>query len=93
MTQEFQNDKIALFEGKRVRKILLDGEWWLSVIDIVEVLTVSTMPKRYWTDFKKKLAGEGATETYEKNRTVENGCHGRCPPGIGRRLSQANVYV
>jgi hypothetical protein len=66
MMKEFQDEKVALFEGKRIRKILRDGEWWFSVIDVIEVLTESTIPKRYWTDLKKKLAGEGATETYEK---------------------------
>jgi len=30
------------------------------------VLTESSIPKRYWSDLKKKLAGEGATETYEE---------------------------
>ena len=53
MGEEFPSDKVALFEGKRIRKILLDGEWWFSVVDVVEVLTGSTIPKRYWTDLKK----------------------------------------
>ena len=66
MTQESQSDKVALFEGKRIRKVLYGGEWWFSLIDIIEALTESSIPKRYWSDLKKKLAGEGATETYEK---------------------------
>ena len=37
-----------------------------SVIDIVQVLTGSSIPKRYWSDLKKKLVSEGFTETYEK---------------------------
>ena len=59
-------DKLAVFQGKHIRRILHDGEWWFSVIDIVEVLTGSSIPKRYWSDLKKKLAAEGFTETYEK---------------------------
>ena len=66
MTQESQSDKVALFEGKRIRKVLYGGEWWFSLIDIIEALTESSIPKRYWSDLKKKLAGEGATETYDK---------------------------
>ena len=66
MTQESQSDKVALFEGKRIRKVFHEGEWWFSVIDVIEVLTESSIPKRYWSDLKKKLAGEGATETYEE---------------------------
>ena len=58
--------KMAVFEGKRIRKILHEGEWWFAVIDIVEVLTGSSIPKRYWSDLKRKLAAEGFTELSEK---------------------------
>lgn len=58
--------RVAVFEGKHIRKIIHEGEWWFSVIDIVEVLTGSNIPKRYWSDLKKKLAAEGFTEAYEK---------------------------
>lgn len=58
--------KVAVFEGKHIRKIFHGGEWWFSVIDIVQVLTGSSIPKRYWSDLKKKLVSEGFTETYEK---------------------------
>ena len=58
--------KLAVFEGKRLRKILHEGEWWFAVIDIVEVLTGSSIPKRYWSDLKRKLASEGFTELSEK---------------------------
>lgn len=66
MTQESQNDKVALFEGKRIRKILRDGEWWFSVIDVVEALTGSNRPRKYWNDLKKKLTQEGYAEVSEK---------------------------
>ncbi len=58
--------KVALFDGKEIRKILHLEEWWFSVIDIVEVLTGSSIPKRYWSDLKRKLAKEGYVELYEK---------------------------
>jgi len=58
--------RVALFEGKRIRKILSEDEWWFSIIDIVEVLTASTTPKRYWSDLKRKLAKEGCSELYDK---------------------------
>ncbi|MCM2358501.1 MAG: Bro-N domain-containing protein [Geobacteraceae bacterium] len=57
--------KVAVFEGKHIRKILHGGEWWFSVIDIVQVLTGSSIPKRYWSDLKRKLAKEGYSELYE----------------------------
>jgi len=58
---------IKLFESKQVRTHW-DAEnekWYFSVIDVVEVLTGSSIPKRYWSDLKKKLANEGS-EVYEK---------------------------
>jgi DNA-damage-inducible protein D len=58
---------IKLFEEKKVRSIWNDDEeqWYFSVVDVIEVLTGSTIPKRYWSDLKKKLANEGS-QLYEK---------------------------
>lgn len=42
-----ENHKIALFEGKEVRKILHNNEWWFVVMDVIEVLTDSTNPTEY----------------------------------------------
>jgi DNA-damage-inducible protein D len=58
--------KLAVFEGKHIRKTHHQDEWWFAVIDIVEVLTGSSIPKRYWSDLKRKLAKEGFSELYEK---------------------------
>jgi DNA-damage-inducible protein D len=58
---------IKLFEQKKVRSHY-DAEkeiWYFSVIDVIEILTGSTIPKRYWTDLKKKLKLEGS-EAYDK---------------------------
>lgn len=59
--------KIALFEGRIIRRHWDDKEekWYFSVIDVVEVLTGSTIPRRYWSDLKIKLQKEGS-EVYEK---------------------------
>ena len=51
--------QIALFKGKKIRKIIHNNEWWFSVIDIIEILTGSDRPRKYWSDLKKKLADEG----------------------------------
>lgn len=60
-------DAIKVFEDKKVRSHFdADNEiWYFSVIDIVEILTGSTIPKRYWSDLKKKLTKEGS-EVYDK---------------------------
>jgi DNA-damage-inducible protein D len=58
--------KVAIFEGKHIRKILHEGEWWFSVIDVIEVLTGNEHPRKYWNDLKKKLYSEGYVEVSEK---------------------------
>jgi len=58
---------VQLFEEKKVRSHY-DAEkeiWYFSVIDVIQILTGSTIPKRYWTDLKKKLKAEGS-EAYDK---------------------------
>jgi DNA-damage-inducible protein D len=58
---------IKLFEQKKVRTHWDEANqtWYFSVIDVVEILTGSSIPKRYWSDLKKKLKSEGS-EVYEK---------------------------
>lgn len=58
--------RVAVFEGKHIRKIIHEGEWWFSVIDIIEVLTGSDRPRKYWNDLKKKLSQEGYDQLSEK---------------------------
>ena len=54
--------KIAVFQKKEIRKILHKNEWWFSVIDVVEVLSGTDRPRKYWSDLKKKLINEGYYE-------------------------------
>ncbi len=61
-----KSTRLAVFEGKHIRKVLHEGDWWFAIIDIVEVLTESSVPKRYWSDLKRKLASEGYIEVSEK---------------------------
>ncbi len=57
---------IALFRGKKIRRIIFNKEWHFSVIDIIEVLTGTDRPRKYWSDLKKKLIIEGYFEVSEK---------------------------
>jgi len=57
------------FEGKDIRRVYDEATetWWFSVIDVVQVLTDSNNPRRYWSDLKRKLAQEaGSEQPYEK---------------------------
>lgn len=62
-----QNDKLQLFEDKRIRTAWNEEkeEWFFSIVDVCEVLSGSDNPRRYWSDLKRKLKAEGATELYE----------------------------
>ena len=53
-----EQGKLIPFEGKPIRKIWFNEEWWFSVVDIVEVLTNSSQPSRYWSDLKKRSEKE-----------------------------------
>lgn len=69
MTKKIEgvSSKIAIFRGKQIRKTIHDNEWYFSIVDIVEVLTNSSIPRRYWSDLKSKLTDdEGFSQLYEK---------------------------
>ena len=57
--------KIAIFRNKEIRKTIYKNEWWFSIIDVIEVLTGSERPRKYWNDLKKKLTEEGYSEVSE----------------------------
>ena len=45
---------LAVFEGKSIRRIWHNEEWWFSVVDVVEVLTDSIDSKDYWYRLKQR---------------------------------------
>lgn len=49
-----------------VRRQWHNGQWYLSIIDVVRVLTDSAAPRQYWVDTKKRMQGEGYREVSEK---------------------------
>jgi prophage antirepressor-like protein len=60
-------NKIAVFEDKKIRRLLHEGEWYFSIIDIIEILTRSPNPRRYWSNLKIQLAeSEGFSQLYSK---------------------------
>lgn len=65
-----QQDAIKIFEEKQVRTVWdTDKEdWYISIIDVISVLSESKNPQAYWRKLKQRLKEEG-------NETVTN-CHG-----------------
>lgn len=58
-------NKLVVFQGKNIRRVLHNDEWYFSVVDVVEALTGSSIPRRYWSDLKAKLEAEGF-QLYDK---------------------------
>ena len=57
-----KENTIKIFEQKQVRTHW-DGEqekWYFSVIDVIEILTESPRPRKYWNALKTKLKAEGS---------------------------------
>ena len=54
--------QIQLFDEKKVRTVWDEEneEWYFSIVDVVEVLTDTDRPRKYWNDLKKKLKLEGS---------------------------------
>ena len=62
-----KTNSIVLFNQKQVRRFYDEKKetWYFSIIDVIEILTDASIPRRYWSDLKNKLKNEGS-EVYEK---------------------------
>ena len=47
-------EKLAIFNGKEIRRTLHNNEWWFAVVDVVEVLTNSANPAGYVKDMRRR---------------------------------------
>lgn len=54
-------DNIKLFQNSKIRTAWSEEkeEWYFSVIDVIEALTRSVVPRKYWNTLKTRLADEG----------------------------------
>src|SRR3989344_2531186 len=57
-----KSNSIILFNQKRIRRIWDEEKelWYFSVVDVVEILTDSPRPRKYWNALKTKLKQEGS---------------------------------
>jgi len=57
-----RENSIVLFNQKQVRRFWDEDQelWYFSIVDVIEILTDSKRPRRYWNDLKKKLYKEGS---------------------------------
>jgi DNA-damage-inducible protein D len=56
------SNRLAIFEGSEIRRILVGDEWYYSVVDVIGALTDTKNPRRYWSDLKNK---ESEIQTYD----------------------------
>lgn len=57
-----KNKAIKLFENKKVR-VEWDSdkeEYYFSIVDVIDILTNSPRPRKYWNNLKTKLRNEGS---------------------------------
>lgn len=67
MSKKSRKTKIATFEGQKIRRHWDDEKelWYFAIMDVVEILTGTDRPRKYWNDLKTKLKAEGS-EVSEK---------------------------
>lgn len=67
MNQEYKLETIInLFEGSEIRSLwdVEKQDYYFSIVDVISALTKSNIPKRYWSDLKKRLIEE-ESQLYE----------------------------
>jgi len=47
-------DKLVVFQDKKIRRKLHENEWYFSVVDVVAALTDSPTPRQYWGKVKDR---------------------------------------
>lgn len=83
-----ENNAVKIFEDKKVRTLWDSDQekWYISIIDVIAILTESIDPNAYWRKLKQRLKAEG-------NETVTN-CHGlkmQAPDGKMRMTDVADT--
>ncbi len=48
------DNQLEIFENKPIRRVEHAGEIWFSIVDIIETLTESASPRKYWTKLKER---------------------------------------
>ena len=57
-----KSNKLVVFQNKSIRRVLVENEWFFSVVDVIAVLTDSVNPRDYWFKMKKRVHSEDGIE-------------------------------
>ncbi len=84
-----ENNKLIVFEDKKIRRIWHNEEWYFSVVDVTAILTNQPDPlkaRKYWNKLSQRLNEEGSE--------VVTNCHQLklpAPDGKLRETDCANI--
>jgi len=57
-----EQNKIVVFESRKIRRVWHNEEWYFSVIDVVSALTDSVNARDYWFRMKVRVKSEDGIE-------------------------------
>ncbi|MCF7871619.1 phage antirepressor protein [Candidatus Woesearchaeota archaeon] len=66
-----KENKIVVFQDKKIRRTWFNDEWWFSILDIIGVLTNQSdyqKVRNYWKWLKNKLKEEGSELVSDTNQ-------------------------
>ena len=72
MSNPDEKKSLVVFQNKSIRRIMVDDEWFFSVIDVIAVLTDSMNPRDYWFKMKKRVHSEDGFELSTIWRRLKN---------------------
>lgn len=82
-----KDNKIIVFQEKGIRRVWHNEEWWFAIVDVIEALTESPRPRKYWNALKTKLQSEGYLELSQFLGQLKM----RSPDGKMRETDAANT--
>ncbi len=59
-----EQNKTIVFQEKNIRRVWHNEEWYFSVVDVVQILTESNNPSRYWADLKRRAEKEAGDKVF-----------------------------
>jgi prophage antirepressor-like protein len=71
---EKEKNKLVVFQDKSIRRVLVEDEWFFSVVDVVAALTDSANAGAYWRKLKQTPDGGRKSGRDVLSRTETAGC-------------------
>lgn len=84
-----EQNKLAIFQEKEIRRTWQNEEWWFAVVDIIGILTESAKPRDYWYRLKKREKESSGVELSTDCRHFKM----IAPDGKNRKTECANTQT